>query len=136
MITSELFFFANLVGLLILSTSVRNMTLIEVDALVEYLDSYRPSLKADIQNLTCLLSLLIEDRCLPDQRLQLEMLTESQIASGEHTDRLLKELFEFTSGYSSFLTEAAFDLSQPDTKASTSPLVSFEEQVDSSTTID
>jgi hypothetical protein len=97
------------------------MTLIEVDALVEYLDSYRPSLKADIQNLTCLLSLLIEDRCLPDQRLQLEMLTESQIASGEHTDRLLKELFEFTSGYSSFLTEAAFDLSQPDTKASTSP---------------
>jgi hypothetical protein len=42
------------------------MTLIEVDALMEHLDSYRPSLKADIQNLTSLLSPLIEDLCLPD----------------------------------------------------------------------
>jgi len=57
--------------------SLRNMTLPEVDALVEYLDSYRSSLKADIQNLTSLLLLLIEDQCLPDQRLKLEMLTES-----------------------------------------------------------
>jgi hypothetical protein len=41
----------------------------EVDALVEYLDSYRPSLTADIENLTSLLSPLIEDQGLPDQRL-------------------------------------------------------------------
>jgi hypothetical protein len=45
------------------------MQLPEVDTLVEYLDSYRPSLKADIQNLTFLLLLFIEDQCLPDQRL-------------------------------------------------------------------
>jgi hypothetical protein len=69
------------------------MTLAEVDALVEYLDSYRPSLKADIQNLTSLLSPLIEDRCLPDQRLKLEMLSESQIAT-----QSLKELFEMQAG--------------------------------------
>jgi hypothetical protein len=43
--------------------SLRNLTLPEVDALVEYLDSYRPALKTDIQNLTSLLSPLIEDRC-------------------------------------------------------------------------
>jgi hypothetical protein len=41
--------------------SLQNVTLPKIDALVEYLDSYRPSLKADIQNLTSLLSLLIED---------------------------------------------------------------------------
>jgi hypothetical protein len=111
------------------------MTLIEVDALVEYLDSYRPSLKADIQNLIFLLSPLIEDRCLPDQRLYLEILTKSQIVSREYTNRSLKQLFELTNSYLSFLTQAAFDLSQPDTKASTSPLVSFEEQVGGSTAI-
>ena len=83
------------------------MQLPEVDTLVEHLDSYRPSLKADIQNLTSLLSPLIEDQCLPDQRLQLEMLTESQITSGEHTTRSLKELFEYSDDYSSFLSEIA-----------------------------
>jgi len=90
--------------------SLRNMQLPEVDTLVEYLDSYRPSwpsLKADIQNLTSLLSPLIEDQCLPDQRLQLETLTNSQIASREHTTRSLKELFEYSDDYSSFLTEIA-----------------------------
>jgi hypothetical protein len=46
--------------------SLRNMQLPEVDTLVEHLNSYRPSLKADIQNLTSLLSPLIEDQCLPD----------------------------------------------------------------------
>jgi hypothetical protein len=60
---------------------------------VEYLDPYRLSLKADIQNLTSLLLPLIEDRCLPDWRLKLEMLTESQITSGEHITQSLKELF-------------------------------------------
>jgi hypothetical protein len=69
------------------------MTLAEVDVIVEYLDSYRPSLKADIQNLTSLLSPLIEDQCLPDQRLKLEMLSESQIAT-----QSLKELFEMQAG--------------------------------------
>jgi hypothetical protein len=103
--------------------SLRNMQLHEVDTLVEYLDSYRPSLKADIQNLTSLLSPLIEDQCLPDQKLQLEMLTESQITSGEHTTRSLKELFECSDDYSSFLTEIA--RSNLSTEASTNALASF-----------
>jgi hypothetical protein len=116
--------------------SLRNVTLPEIDALVEYLDSYRPSLKADIQNLTSLLSPLIEDRCLPDQRLKLEMLTESQITSGEHAARSLKELFEFSDYYSYFLTEAArSDLSDPVTEASPYPLASFEEKADGSTAL-
>jgi hypothetical protein len=105
-----------------------------MDALVEYLDSYRPSLKADIQNLTSLLSPLIEDQCLPDQRLKLEMMTESQITSGEHAARSLKELFEFSSDYSSPLVETPrSDLSHPITEASTYSLVSFGEQAGGST---
>jgi hypothetical protein len=99
---------------------------------VEHLDSYRPSLKADIQNLTSLLSLLIEDQCLPDQRLQLEILTESQITSREHTTRSLKELFEYSDDYSSFLTEIASNLSA---KASTDALASFGGQADGSTAL-
>jgi hypothetical protein len=67
-------------------------------------------------------------QCLPDQKLELEMLTRSQLASGEHADRSLKELFEFVDDYSSFLTEIArSDLSQPTTEASPDPLVSFGE---------
>jgi hypothetical protein len=57
---------------------------------------------------------LIEGRYFPEQRLQLEMFTESQIASREHTDLSLKELFEFTNGYLSLLTEAALDFTQPE----------------------
>ena len=57
------------------------------------------------------------------------MLSKSQIASGEHETRSLKELFEFTDDCSYFLTEEAFsDVSQPDTKASTQPLMSLGEQ--------
>jgi hypothetical protein len=64
------------------------------------------------------------------------MLTESQIASGEHADRSLKELFEFSDVYSSFLTEAArSDLSQPNTEASTEPLVTFGKQAGGSTAL-
>jgi hypothetical protein len=101
---------------------------------VERLDSYRPSLKADIQNLTSLLSLLIEAYYLPDQKLKLKMLSESQITSGEHETQSLKELFEFTNECSTFLTEEALsDLSQPDTEASTDPLVSLREQAGGST---
>jgi hypothetical protein len=122
-----------LVGLItdLADHSLRNMQLPEVDTLV---DSYRPSLKADIQNLTSLLSPLIEDQCLPDQRLQLEMLTKSQIGSGEHTTRSLKELFEYSDNYSSFLTEVArSEISQSTTEASLSPLASLEEQAGGST---
>ena len=116
--------------------SLRNIKLLEVDALVEYLDSYRPSLKADIQNLTSLLPPLIEDQRLLDQRLELEILTGSQITSGEHATRSLKELFEFSDGYSSFLTETArSDLSQPAAEASPDPLVSFGEQAEGSTAL-
>jgi hypothetical protein len=113
--------------------SLRNMQLPDVDTLVEHMDSYRPSLKADIQNLTSLLSPLIEDQCLPDQRLHLEMLTESQIASGEHTTRSLKELFEYSDDYSSFLTEIArSDLS---TETSTDALAGFGGQAGGSTVL-
>jgi hypothetical protein len=100
------------------------------------LDSYRPSLKTDIQNLTSLLSPLIEGCCLPDQRLKLETLSESQIAFGEHETYSLKELFEFTDECSSFLTEEALsDLPQPNTEASIHPLVSLGEQAGGSTTM-
>jgi hypothetical protein len=62
------------------------------------------------------------------------MLTESQIASKEHAARSLKELFEFSDDCSSFLIEAACsNLSQPNTKALTYPLVSFGEQASGST---
>src|SRR2546421_70470 len=87
--------------------SLRNLTLPDVDALVEYLDSYRPALKDDIKDLTSLLSPLIEDQCLPDQRLKLEMLSESQIASGELATQSLKELFELSDDCLYFLTDAA-----------------------------
>jgi hypothetical protein len=56
-------------------------------------------LPSDIQNLTPILYSLIEDRPLPDQKLCLEMLIESQIASGE-------ELFKFTDECSYFIGEA------------------------------
>jgi hypothetical protein len=109
------------------------MQLPDVDTLVEHLDSYRPSLKADIQNLTSLLSPLIEDQCLPDQRLLLEMLTKSQITSGEHITRSLKELFEYSNDYSSFLTEIAHP--DPSTEASTDALASFGGQAGGSTAL-
>jgi hypothetical protein len=112
------------------------MKLPEIDALMERLDSYRPSLKADIQNLTSLLLPLIEDRCLPEQRLRLEILTESQIISGEHATRSLKELFEHSDDCSAFLIEAAYsNLSQPDTEASHAPSVNLGEQADSRTAL-
>ena len=59
------------------------------------------------------------------------MLTESQIASREHTIRSLKELFEFSDD---FLTQTAHpDLSQSITEGSPYPLVNLEEQADGST---
>jgi hypothetical protein len=77
----------------------RHINLTDVDDLVTHLSSYRPSLRADIQNLTPTLYSLIEDRPLPDQKLCLEMLIKSQIASGE-------ELFKFTDECSYFIGEA------------------------------
>jgi hypothetical protein len=51
------------------------------------------------------------------------MLTKSQITSREHATRSLKELFEYSNDYLSFLTEIArSDLS---TKALTGALASF-----------
>jgi hypothetical protein len=108
-----------------------------VDAPVEYLDSSRPSLKADIKNLTSLLPALIDDRCLLNRRLKLEKLSESQIASGEHASRSLKELFEYSDDYyTSFLAEEALSaFYQPTTEASPYPLVDLEKQADSSTVL-
>ena len=82
------------------------MTLDSIDALIEHLDSYRLSLKSDIQNLTYLLLLMIEDQYLLGQRLYLEILTENQIVSRYLATQSLKELFEFMDKYSYFLTEA------------------------------
>jgi hypothetical protein len=63
-------------------------------------------------------------------------LTESQITSGEHTTRLLKELFGYSDDYSSFLTEIArSNLSQPNTEVSTDPLASFGGQAGGSTAL-
>lgn len=74
-----------------------------------------------LKNLISLLSLLIEDRCLPDERLKLEMLSESQITSGELATQSLKELFELSDECSYFLTEAASsDLPHSGTEASLS----------------
>jgi hypothetical protein len=106
------------------SYRLRNTHLPEIKALVEHLDSYRPSLKSDIHNLTFLLSLIIEDRCLPEQRLRLETLCESQIVSGEHAAQSLKDLFEFTDECLGFLAETT----QPDqsiTEGSPCSLVSL-----------
>jgi len=111
--------------------SLRNLTILEVDALVKYLDSYRPALNDDIKNLTSLLSPLIEDRCLPGQRLKLEMLSESQITSGELAAQSLKELFDLSDECSYFLTEAdGSDLPQSGTEASLSSQVDLEKQAD------
>jgi hypothetical protein len=46
---------------------------------------------------------MIEYRALPDQRLHLEKLAESRIASGEHETQSLEELFDFRDGCSYFL---------------------------------
>ncbi len=81
----------------------------EVNTLIRYLDSYRLSLKAVIQNLTFLFSLLDEYWCLPDQRLQLEIFAGNQIISRGFTVRSSKGSFKFANDYSTFLTETAFD---------------------------
>ena len=88
------------------SYRLRNITPDSIDTLMEHLDSYRLSLKSDIQNLTCLLLLMIEDQYLLGQRLYLEILTENQIISRYLTTQSLKELFEFIDEYSYFLTKA------------------------------
>lgn len=74
----------------------RRINLPEVDVLTENLDCCRPSLKSDLQNVTVLLSLMIEDQCLPDQKLLLETLTDEQTASGELATNPVKELLNFT----------------------------------------
>ena len=73
-----------------------NIHLPAIDALMENLDSYRPSLKSDIQNVTNLLSYIVEDQCLPDEKLWIEMLTDEQIASGELATNSLEELLKVT----------------------------------------
>lgn len=86
---------------------------------MEYLDFSRPSFKINIRNLTSFLSVLIENRCLPSQRLILEVLSENQIASGEHASRSLKELFKYAGGHTYFLTEKTIsEFSQFSIKAS------------------
>ena len=85
---------------------LRNMILDSIDTLIEYLDSYRLSLRSDIQNLTSLLLLIIEDQYLLGQRLYLEILTENQIISRYLITQSLKELFKFINKYLYFLTEA------------------------------
>jgi hypothetical protein len=72
-----------------------NIHLPKVDALMENLDS-------NIRNVSCLLSSMIEDRCLSDQKMCLEMLTDEQIAPGELATNSLEELLKFTDEASYF----------------------------------
>jgi len=85
--------------------SLRAFTGDEEDALVKYLYRSKPSLKADIENLSTLLLQLIEQQCLLDRKLMLETWSESEIRSREHISRLLKDLFEYLDkeDYMSFL---------------------------------
>jgi hypothetical protein len=88
---------------------------------VEYLRHRYLSLKADIENLTSFLAQLIEDQCLPNRKLKLEMWSESEMGSGPHTSMSLGELFEYSSegDYMSFLTDWGLsELSPPSTAAS------------------
>ena len=52
---------------------------------------------------------MIEDQPLPDLKLYLEMLSESQVASGEHATQPLEEVFKLTDEYSYFMSDAAPD---------------------------
>jgi hypothetical protein len=108
----------------------RHIHLPEVDVLMENLDSYRPSLKFDIQSVTYLLSLMIEDRCLPEQKLWLEMLTDEQIALGELTTNSVKELLNYTDEDSYFVD---LHLPRSSSEGSPSPPVSIGEQGNAST---
>jgi hypothetical protein len=72
--------------------SLRELTAPQEDALIAYLDFSRPSLKTDVKNLSFLLSGLIEDQFLPSRTPMLEVLSESQIRSGELAVKSLKEL--------------------------------------------
>lgn len=56
---------------------------------------------------------MIEDQPLTDQKLYLELLTESQIASGEHAAQPLEEVFKLTDEYSYFISDAAPEAYQP-----------------------
>jgi hypothetical protein len=57
----------------------------------------------DIQNVTDLLSLMIEDRCLPDQKLLLETLTDKQTVSGWLAANSVKDLLNFTNEEAYFM---------------------------------
>lgn len=106
--------------------SLRNVKHGQEDALIEYLDSHSPSLKSDILNITSVLLPIIEDRCLPDQKLQLEVLSPAQIASGELENRSLKELFEYSDNCSNFLAEAfCYDSSQTQIRTPLNHLVGY-----------
>ena len=108
----------------------RYIHLRELDVLARILDCYRPSLKSDLQNVTYLLSLMIEDRCLPDQKLWLEMLTDEQIAYGELATYSVKELLNYTGKdpYSMYL-----ELPPSPIEWSPSPRASLGEQSNHST---
>jgi hypothetical protein len=115
-------------------TSLRELTAPQEDALITYLDVSRPSLKTDVKNLSSLLSGLIEDQFLPSRTLMLEVLSESQIRSGELAVKSLKELLEYSDdvNYTSYLTDEALSkLSGP--SSAVSPLCPVDlENTDSS----
>ncbi|CZR66024.1 uncharacterized protein PAC_15924 [Phialocephala subalpina] len=111
--------------------NLRELTAPQEDALIAHLDSSRPCLKTDIENLSSFLSALIEGQCLPKRTLTLEMLTEAQIRSGELEIRPLRELLEYSDdvNYASYLTdEALSELSQTESDASPHPPVDLEHQ--------
>jgi hypothetical protein len=92
-VSSSISLSLTILSLLILGVhSLRELTAPQEDALIAYLDFSRPSLKTDVKNLSFLLSGLIEDQFLPSRTPMLEVLSESQIRSGELAVKSLKEL--------------------------------------------
>jgi hypothetical protein len=114
--------------------SLRALTGDEEDTLVDCLHRSKPSLKANIENLSTLLLQLIEQQYLPDRKLMLKKWSESEIRSGEHASRSLKDLFEYSDekDYTSFLTsQATPGFSPPDTELSPQSFDDSEEADDS-----
>ncbi|KIM99998.1 hypothetical protein OIDMADRAFT_55889 [Oidiodendron maius Zn] len=72
-------------------------------------------------------------QCLPEEKLVLEMLTESKIASGEHATQCLDKLFKLTDESSYYMAEDIQSDLQSVTEGSPSPLGSPTEQGNTST---
>jgi hypothetical protein len=75
--------------------SIRKLRKEQLCEFIEQIDALNPSLKDDVKGLAALLPGLIKDGLLPMQKLKLEVLSERQILSGEHTHQPLRVLLEY-----------------------------------------